>query len=443
MVTKYPAQIDSIITLPSALDNVTPVAGSVTNRLRDAIIRIEMELGVKPSGIYSTIRHRLDELEASVSHVGGAGAVIALGGATPGQTVIWNGINWIPGTDFRDRNLSTTGSITSGPIEATQVDTGLFQLSGKFIANGITTSLVSSPGQGIIYYDSVSNHFLVSENGGPYILLGSGSGGGGFIPGGDIGGSSVSQTVIGLRNHPVSSTAPTLNQALIYNGTAWAPANVAITFNQDVSGNLTAQTVVGLQTRPIANTAPATGQALLWDGSSWSPSTNFQAQNIQTSGSIVTGPANTSSLTTGLQTLNGKLIINSIPTSASLSDPAQAILYYDTTSNKIKISENGSVYTDLVPIVPSITVTTVTSSPYNILSTDSLLSVTAGNVLILEATPAVGRLITVKDTAGSAGTSSLTVNGNGKMIDGAATYVIATNYGEVQLVYTGTMWSII
>lgn len=57
--------------------------------------------------------------------------------------------------------------------------------------------------------------------------LGESGGGSGFTPGGDLSGSSTSQTVIGIQGNPVSSSAPSSNQALVWNGSAWAPANQA------------------------------------------------------------------------------------------------------------------------------------------------------------------------------------------------------------------------
>ncbi len=62
-MVKYPGQIDNSISLPTLVDNFTPVTGDSVNRLRDAILAIENELGVKPSGVYSTVRNRLDVIE--------------------------------------------------------------------------------------------------------------------------------------------------------------------------------------------------------------------------------------------------------------------------------------------------------------------------------------------------------------------------------------------
>lgn len=88
MATVYPAQTDTSITLPTVVDTITPVSASVVNILRDAILAIEAELGVKPSGIYGTVRTRLDTLEALInSGGGGGGGSVTFGGDLIGNSV--------------------------------------------------------------------------------------------------------------------------------------------------------------------------------------------------------------------------------------------------------------------------------------------------------------------------------------------------------------------
>ncbi len=65
-MTIYPIGIDSSLTLPQAVDAVTGVNAQTINQLREAILSIETELGVKPSSTYGTVRARLDALEAGL-----------------------------------------------------------------------------------------------------------------------------------------------------------------------------------------------------------------------------------------------------------------------------------------------------------------------------------------------------------------------------------------
>ena len=56
-----------------------------------------------------------------------------------------------------------------------------------------------------------------------------GCGTGNFAAGGDLSGSNSSQTVIKIQGNPVSSTAPSTNQVLTWNGSFWTPANASST----------------------------------------------------------------------------------------------------------------------------------------------------------------------------------------------------------------------
>src|SRR5579885_916155 len=112
---KYPAQIDNSQSLPTAVDNLTPVQGAIFNKLRDAVLAVESELGVKPSGTYTTVRARLDALEGVVGNlriielakdlggtledplvIGIQGRPISTVPPHVGEVLVWNGIAWVP-----------------------------------------------------------------------------------------------------------------------------------------------------------------------------------------------------------------------------------------------------------------------------------------------------------------------------------------------------------
>lgn len=87
-------------------------------------------------------------------------------------------------------------------------------------------------------------------------------------------------------------------------------------------------------------------------------------------------------------------------------------------------------------------------SPYTVLGSDYIVAcdTSAGAITVtLPASPATGRMLYVVDEGGSAGANNITVSGNGKNISGsgtiAATDVIDSNYGTLQLIYNGTFWN--
>lgn len=98
--TQYPDRIDTSTQLPKAVDRVTPVSAEVVNRLRDAILSIETELGTNPSGTYGTVKDRLDALQSGSGT--GSGAI----------EILQDGVQVLPsaiGLDFTG-NVSVSSS---------------------------------------------------------------------------------------------------------------------------------------------------------------------------------------------------------------------------------------------------------------------------------------------------------------------------------------------
>ena len=60
--------------------------------------------------------------------------------------------------------------------------------------------------------------------------------------------------------------------------------------------------------------------------------------------------------------------------------------------------------------------------------------------ITLPASPVASQAITLKDTYGNAATYPITITGDGPAIEGAATLVMAFNYGWVDLIFTGSQW---
>jgi hypothetical protein len=145
---------------------------------------------------------------------------------------------------------------------------------------------------------------------------GAGGGGGGFTPGGDLSGNSTNQIVIGIQSVSISSTPPSAGQVLTAispSAANWETPGSGFTAGGDLSGSNTDQTVIAIQGNPVSSSAPSTNQVFVWTGSSWIPTTLSASQLPSLSGDV-SGATN---LTT-VQAIQGKSISNTAPTTGQV-----------------------------------------------------------------------------------------------------------------------------
>lgn len=92
-----------------------------------------------------------------------------------------------------------------------------------------------------------------------------------------------------------------------------------------------------------------------------------------------------------------------------------------------------------------VNVTTPGGYPYTTLTSDYVILVdsSAARGISLIASPVTGQTYRIKDNVGSATANNITITPAAGNIDGAATLVISTNYGAVDLVYNGTQWNVL
>jgi hypothetical protein len=67
----------------------------------------------------------------------------------------------------------------------------------------------------------------------------------------------------------------------------------------------------------------------------------------------------------------------------------------------------------------------------------------AATAVTLAASPATGRIVSIKDAKGDAATNNITVTAAAGNIDGSASIVLNTNYAAVDLIYNGTQWNVV
>src|ERR1700690_888253 len=233
MVTKYPAQIDTTVNLPKAIDNLTPVQGKVFNDLRDAVIAIESELGVKPSSAYGTVRGRLDALTAgSGSTTSNLSKILSNGNVTGGHDIVLSSGDTITspnGTVSVNSNLEVNGGIT----------TNLINSIGLILNQQISNPFVTTVNVGIVW---VKNSFpttpiFTDSNGIDHNLLTPAFAPPGGSASGDLGGTYPSPVVTGLQGIPVATSSPTDDYVLAYNASLnqWYPSpRTGITVNSFV-----------------------------------------------------------------------------------------------------------------------------------------------------------------------------------------------------------------
>lgn len=78
---------------------------------------------------------------------------------------------------------------------------------------------------------------------------------------------------------------------------------------------------------------------------------------------------------------------------------------------------------------------------YDVVSIENLTGTTL--TIYLPLSPVKGDTFTIKDTNGDATLNPFTISGNGYNIDGSATTSITNNYQSLDLIFTGSKWSII
>jgi len=252
-MSNYPYSLDNNITLPG-VSGSTQEDVAIT-ALRSAVFAIETELGVTPSGIYPDVRTRLDILEARIQN--GISPNIPNDGYVKSPLYVWN----VP--------ASTILSISDGygaPTE-NRLDGSIYMRGGDGYANNQLYVRLNGH-----WFPVQTEHFQAANDLAPLLSVSGNSDG------------HLSQTVIGLYNHPFN---PTMNSVgatqdgyhVTWNNslaeweaqTGFIPTHDLAAFSGPYGR--TGQIVTGIQGSHVSPVAPQDGYMLVWSAadSAWEP----------------------------------------------------------------------------------------------------------------------------------------------------------------------------
>lgn len=240
--------------------------------LQAVVNSLSTELGSDPSGVFNNLRNRLDSLATLLNNYQNQ-RLIVMGGDLSGNSndasvIKLNGypISSVVPQD----NFVLTWNDSSGEWEPKVSST--FTAAGDLFGSSSTQKVIGLQGRAVASTAPTNGQVLAWSTGlSSWVPANTGSGT--FLAGGDLSGTDSSQQVVGLQNRPMLSTAPTNGQAIVWNGSAWAPDTVAaaVTFAGDLSGNTSTQTVTGIRGFNVLATTPTSTQVLTFDGTNWAP----------------------------------------------------------------------------------------------------------------------------------------------------------------------------
>lgn len=283
---------------------------------------------------------------------------------------------------------------------------------------------------------------------------------GGFTAGGDLSGTSSSQTVIGIKNIPIINTPPTNGQTLVYNSAQtrldWqSGGGGSFTAGGDLSGTSTNQTVTAIRgiATPLANTAQDKYNLQVQDNHLWSGAdgicfdgTYLWVSDGDTNGAVTTPDARTRFIRVIDPTTTPPTLVTSIDLTSYA--PFQTV-------PSVRMSSNGLyVYASLkgssgAAATPAGRVLVIDKSTFAIVGNAQMTTGTFGSSFLTGARDAIddgaGNLWAINSNQGTANMLErfvlATVLANGNTPTASAQQVTLTSHGDELAFGAGYLWT--
>lgn len=253
---------------------------------------------------------------------------------------------------------------------------------------------------------------------------------------GDASGILGDNRVTRLQGRPISSTAPNSSDFIQWNGsefiyTAAASSNHNILSSTHTDTQPEAVTrgaiIYGSGASPKWARMPlgSQGFVIYSDGTDITYTrlgavTPFSLGTVGAPSFTFTGDTNT-----GMSAANADVLV--------FSAGASGLMRLDGVNNYVAL-DGGHVHK-----------VTLSTGNYTLTSADYAVIVSAlfSNSVTLPTSPMNGQTFVIKDGSGNAQSNNITINGNGKTIDGNSTILLRNNYASFTLSYNGTQWSVL
>jgi len=235
-MSNYPNGIDDETSIP-LVDNSTTISADAINRLRNAIIAVEAELGINPSGTYGTVDDRISALEnmlsvgsvlastISIVDVDGyyvssnvEGAIQEIGAALATSTSSASEISIVDSGGYYSSN-NIEGALLEVGVQLSKnsaSDLSIIDADGYYYATNVEDALVEL---GKMQFNFLTGE-IASPNNGRYNLLLNAPFGMRLVSSDIICDSGSSQLYVEIDNSPISNILyiTSSNTNMVFNG---------------------------------------------------------------------------------------------------------------------------------------------------------------------------------------------------------------------------------